>query len=149
MAKLLDKIAQAKKRRARREREGKVVSTPQVKLKATTGEQNRITRHHPLMLLKIEQTLVAVGTEVGADDADVETAIRAILERNPTVSGAARQLVESLNTRRLEISCDEETWHSGLRVIYRSVTTRSKCRRGDTDYLDYATHFVANTRKHQ
>ena len=144
MAKLSDKIAQAKKRLARREREGKLALTPQVKLKATTGEQNRITRQHPRMLLKIEQTLVAMGTKVGADDADVDTAIRAILERKLTVSGAAQQLVESLHTSQLELSCDEETWHSGLRVIYRSLTTRSKCRRGDTDYLDYATRFVAN-----
>ncbi len=147
MTKLHDKIAQAKKRRARREREGKVVSTPQVKLKATTGEQNRMTQQHPRILLQIEQTLVAVGTEVGADDADVDTAIRAILERKPTVRGAAQQLVESLNPSQLQFSCDEETWHAGLRVIYRSVTTRSKCRRGDTDYLDYATRFVANAAK--
>lgn len=69
MAKLHDKIAQAKKRRARREREGKVGTTSQVKLKATTGEQNRITDQHPGMLLEIEQTFSAVGTVVGADAA--------------------------------------------------------------------------------
>ncbi|WP_153559301.1 hypothetical protein [Roseimaritima sediminicola] len=147
MAKLHDKIAQAKKRRARREREGKVGTTTQVKLKATTGERNRVTHQHPRMLLEIEQTLVAVGTVVDADDADVDTAIRAILERKPAASDAAQELVKSLNAKQLENSYDEETWHAGLRVIYRSVTTRSKCRRGDTDYLDYATGFVARASK--
>ncbi len=147
MSGLRQRIEQQKQLRKRRQQEGRqpLTRVEQVKLRATRGEQQRFTEEHPLALLKIETSIIDLHRELGLDDSIVASAIRCTLHDQPPKPGASQALVERLEESRLDCEYDLETWRTGLRVIYLSVTTVSKCQPNERSYLEYAFDFVNKT----
>ena len=145
MGRLRDNIAKEKARRARRIKEGKV-SRRAVRFEATAPERDSFTRQHAHSLLAMEQMINTTARSANLDDAQVEAAIKAILQRTEPVNLGVQQLVAALKTEQERLNCDDETWDMGLCVVYRSLKTVSQCNKGETSYLDYTADFIRNAK---
>jgi len=140
LGKLKKQIEMAARRRAKH---GRPQAEQVVKLTVSSAQQKAFSDQHAKTLLKLESVLVATAGDISdGDDFIVEHALRAAIRSRAAADPSAQLLAAVLEEWRQGENLDEGTWRTGLRVLYTSVTSRSDCRRGEINYLDFAAQFV-------
>lgn len=137
-------IEKQQRLRKRRQREGRQpqASVESNRLRASESEKLRFTENHPLILREIETSIVSCHRELEIDDSVVANAMRASIRAISASSDKSQALVDYLERARKNCGCDVDTWQTGLRVLYLSLTNVSRCRPNDLRYLEYAEKFL-------
>jgi hypothetical protein len=139
--KALRELKKAEKRRARRP--VPKVMAPQ-SLSAPGNVERRMMNSYQSVLQNIEFALVsAYRDHESVDDAVVAQTLRAAILRTSPDDPAVRIALAVLNgIRDMRSDVPDEVWIDGLRVVYNSVGRHSRCRHGETDYLDFVAEFL-------
>lgn len=142
MGKLRKQIEIAARRRAKH---GRPQAEQVTKLTVSPAQQKAFSDQYAKTLLRMESVIVQTAAELqDGDDFVVEQALRAAIRSHAADDPSAQLLVAVLDAWRQSENLDEGTWRTGLRVLYTSVTSRSDCRRGEFNYLNFAAQFVSH-----
>ncbi len=142
MAKLRDRIQLAIQKRVKQP--SRISSLP-VRLKATSGEQNRSTHLYATTLLAVESRFVTMWRlNPSIDDEHIAAALKLAILQHEATSPKVHDLLIQIAAVRSASSpaMDDDSWRDCLRTIYLSVTTRSTCKPGVYSYLEFARQFV-------
>ncbi len=119
-----------------------------VSLTISPAKRDAFTQAHAPVLLKIETCINQMWHDhEELDDRHVVDALSAAIRNQPDSDPLTSELIRRLATVFTAVFGTpdaRETWVTGLRCIYTSVKTRSRCGRGDRDYLDFASTFIGN-----
>ncbi|HMP80013.1 MAG TPA: hypothetical protein PKD54_11220 [Pirellulaceae bacterium] len=145
---LRQKLAKEKKRRDKAPPPNLDFS---VSLTISPAKQDAFTQQYPLVLLQIEMCVNRMWQDhEEMDDLHAADAISATIRKQPQSDPMISELMNRLNTVFQAMFPTQEGWEpwvTGLRCIYTSIKNRSNCRRGDRDYLQYATQFLKKAGK--
>ncbi len=104
-----------------------------------------MTQSYVDVLEDIEYCLVTVWRDDSdIDDKDTAAALKIVINGGQAENQRVKLLASELeNARMKRLDVSDEIWEKGLKVVLESVHTHSDAREGDTDYLDFASAFIA------
>lgn len=104
-----------------------------------------MTQNYVDVLQNIEFCLVtAWRDDSDIDDKDTAEALKIAINEGEPENQRVKLLVSELENARLNrLDVSDEIWKKGLKVVLESVHTHSYTREGDTDYLEFASAFIA------
>jgi hypothetical protein len=109
------------------------------------GRLKHMARNHEDVMQNIEFLLVTSWREdPSIDDRIASQALRAAIAGKETDDPQAAELLDGLRQiRAMREDVTEPVWRGALRVVDDSVHRHSSCRPGETEYLRFASQFIA------
>ena len=147
--KRLKELARAKKRHQSRPKSAWLETGK----KSSAKLLKEMSQNHQDVLQNIEAVLVLnFRKDERVDDVVVFAVLAASLGKaipDDDDSDLVSDMVDELSAvRQLRSDVDDAVWRDCLRVVQDSVKTHSSLRRGETSYLEFASDFMPEYRRH-